>query len=83
MKKNKKETLHTKLHKEFDPGMKRMDFHDLGFTKLAVIAGVLFLITAWPGLFYLVVQVHWSWYFLAMILLSIRPMKHFFNCRKK
>lgn len=59
--------------KKINAKIKRMNFWDLQFVKLAVIAFTLFLIVVWSGLHDLVIQAHWGWYLGAMVVLSIEP----------
>ena len=84
MKKKILSKLHAKAHKQFDPSMKNLDFHDIAFTKLAVASGILFLLTVWPSFSAVMLRIPWGWYFIVMIVFAIRPVMHFFKyCKKK
>ncbi len=63
-----------KLHKN----VKKMDAWDIALIKLAVVAGVLFIITIWPAAMNWVQSVN-SWYFLvAFVIIAIRPIYRFY-----
>jgi len=61
--------------KAMNKKVKKLDCWDYKLIKLAVVAGVLFLITVWPGLHDLVMRVHWGWYLAIAIILALRPMR--------
>jgi len=59
--------------KKLDKRMKRLDVMDIGLIKLAVAAGILFVITIWPAAMSWVHSVN-TWYFLiAFVIFAIRP----------
>ncbi|MFH1503264.1 MAG: hypothetical protein ABIE36_01250 [Candidatus Diapherotrites archaeon] len=45
--------------------------HSFISMKLAVVALLLFLLTAWPGLNAILLSVHWGWYLGITVLLII------------
>jgi len=60
--------------KFFEDKVKKMDFWDIGLTKLSVAAIVLFVITIWPAAMNWVHSVN-PWYFLiAFIIFVARPI---------
>ena len=68
-----------KLHKTFDPKVKKMNYHDIQLTKISTAAFILFLITVWPAAMDLVHRIHWGWFLGVAILAALRPAKKFFN----
>ena len=53
--------------------VKKMDFWDVGLTKLSMMAFVLFVITVWPAAMGWVNSVN-TWHFLiAFVILAARP----------
>lgn len=54
--------------------IKKLDVMDLSLIKLSVVAFVLFIISIWPASMTLVYSVHWGWFFVAWIVLIIRPI---------
>jgi hypothetical protein len=59
--------------KMFNKAIKKMDVWDMALTKLAVAAGVLFIIGIWPAAMDWVHSVN-PWYFLvAAVILAIKP----------
>jgi len=59
----------------FDKMVKKMDGIDVGLTKLAVAAAVLFIITIWPAAMDAVLSVKNPWYFLvAFVIFAARPL---------
>ena len=81
-KKDKKECFCVRLIKNLGSNVKKIDLFDVSLPKLSVASGVLFLLTVWPKLLSLVLKADWIWYFVAMILLAIRPVYHFFGKKK-
>jgi len=57
----------------FNDKVRKMDFWDVGLTKLSTAAFVLFIITIWPAAMSLVSSIN-PWYFLiALVILAARP----------
>lgn len=48
----------------------RADVFDIGFTKIAVFAGALFIAKVWDG----ILGLEWYWYLLICIIAAIKPM---------
>ncbi len=63
----------------FDKKIKKLDTVDMGLTKLAVAAFVLFVLTIWPSAMRWVVSVDPLYFCIAWILLAVRPIYKFFN----
>jgi hypothetical protein len=63
--------------KELDKRVKKLKAVDIGLIKLAVVAGVLFIIAKWSAVLDLVLSVN-PWYFLvAFVILAARPAYKF------
>jgi hypothetical protein len=63
----------------FNKAIKRMDVWDMGLTKLAVAAFVLFIITIWPAAMTWVHTVN-PWYFLvAGVIFALKPWSRIFG----
>ena len=59
---------------EMDKKVKKMDAFDIGLTKLSVAAFVLFVITIWSGAMDWVHSVNTWYFFIAFVILAIRPL---------
>jgi len=59
--------------KKLDKKVKKLDTWDIALTKLAVAAGVLFIIRIWPAAMTWVHSVN-AWYFLvAAVIFALKP----------
>ena len=54
-------------------GMKKIDIWDVALIKWSTLAFTLFLITVWPAFSNLVFSINTWYFFVAFILLMIRP----------
>lgn len=57
----------------------RAGVFDIGFTKIAVFAGALFIAKLWNG----ILDLEWYWYLLICIIAAIKPMMNFFRAAKQ
>ena len=65
--------------KDLNKKVKKLNVCDIGLTKLAVAAFVLFVITIWPAAMSLVHSVNPWWFFAAFVIFAVRPMYKFFK----
>jgi len=64
---------------KLNKAIKKMDVWDMALTKLAVAAGVLFVIGIWPAAMTWVHSVN-PWYFLiAMVVFALKPWSRIFG----
>ena len=59
--------------KKLDKRVKKLDTWDIVLTKLAVAAGVLFVITIWPAAMAWVHSVNTWWFLVAAVIFGARP----------
>ena len=64
--------------KDLNKKVKKLTVCDIGLTKLAVAAFVLFVITIWPAAMSLVHSVNPWWFFVAFVVFAIKPFSKFF-----
>ena len=68
-----------KVVAKFEKKVKNFDLIDMKLLKWGYITFTLFLITAWPWLRNLVLNVPWYVWLVIAVLLFIRPMKRYFS----
>jgi hypothetical protein len=66
------------MMKKLDKKVKNLDTWDIALTKLAVAAGVLFVITIWPAAMNWVHSVNAWWFLVAAVILGARPTYRFY-----
>ena len=59
--------------------LKNYGICDIGLIKLAVFFGALFLVSVWSGFANWVISVHWAWFLVTGLILSIKPLKTTFK----
>ena len=64
----------------FGMSLEKWDNWDIGLFKLTLIAIAFFLVSVWSGLADWVIRTPWYWFFIAAIVLCLRPM---IKCWKK
>ncbi len=52
---------------------KTLSFWDIGLVKLAVVAGVLFILTMWTGVWSIVAKANPWYYLVAFVIFAARP----------
>ena len=67
-----------KMIKEMNKKVKKLDVWDIGLTKLAVAAFVLFVITIWPAAMTWVHSVSPWWFLAVFVIFAIKPMFKFY-----
>ena len=65
--------------KEMNKSVKKMDVWDIALTKLAVAAGVLFVITIWPAAMGWVHSVNAWWFLAGLVVFGVRPFVRFYG----
>ena len=68
-----------KLKKKLNKKVRGFDMLDIKLIKWSTLTFTLFLLTVWPWLRNLVLDVHWAIWLVLGILFSIRPIKKYFS----
>lgn len=58
---------------------KNFSLSDIALTKSAVFFATLFLVSAWNGFANWAMNVHWAWFLVIGLVLSIKPLKTAFK----
>ena len=64
---------------ELDKKVKNFDTWDIALTKLAVAAGVLFIIGIWPAARNWAFTINPWWFLVAAVIFAIRPLIRMFK----
>ena len=62
----------------WNQSVKNLRFVDIALIKLGVVAGTLFILTAWPPIMNWVLMVHWAMFLIVGIIFSARPTYRFY-----